>query len=64
VLDAGRVGKDLSFIKGMARTFGCNVQGFESTANTVEWMKAQRLPMKFHHAPVMLGPTGGTPKVR
>lgn len=53
------LGHHIAFIKGITRAFGCHVHGFDQTAGSLEWLKAQRLPQKFHHVPFMLAPQDG-----
>ena len=42
------VGEDISFDLEMTKRFDCAVYAFDPTPRSVEWMKSQELPQRFH----------------
>src|SRR5690606_32498392 len=45
------VGKDVEFDCALMRRFGLEVQAFDPTPSTVEWLQAQDMPPGFHFHP-------------
>jgi FkbM family methyltransferase len=48
------VGEDISFDLGLMTQFGTNIYAFDPTPKSIEWIKKQNLPQKFHFFPLGL----------
>lgn len=42
------IGEDISFDKAIIEEFQCDVFGFDPTPKSIDWIKNQQLPKKFH----------------